>query len=242
MKRPVRPIGQYGERPERFHVMASNITLSAGVRQNLLSLQKTADLMSTTQNRLATGKKVNSALDNPTNFFTSSSLQARAGDLSNLLNSMSNGIKTLEAADNGLSADHPTRSSRCSRPCARRARTSRSRPRPTRSTRRHRHRFRQEPRVHWRRRRLDTCQHRPDRHHVAGTPASATGHVPPYTGGTLTINGTNVTIADDTADRRHKVGDRCASIAGITTSVSGSAITISNANGNVNFAGPPARF
>jgi flagellin len=84
--------------------MASNITLSAGVRQNLLSLQKTADLMATTQNRLATGKKVNSALDNPTNFFTSTSLQARAGDLSNLLDSMSNGIKTLEAADNGISA------------------------------------------------------------------------------------------------------------------------------------------
>ena len=61
--------------------MASNITLSAGVRQNLLSLQKTADLMGTTQNRLATGKKVNSALDNPTNFFTSPSLQSRAGDL-----------------------------------------------------------------------------------------------------------------------------------------------------------------
>ena len=49
----------------------SDIVLSAGVRQNLLSLQKTADLMSTTQNRLATGKKVNTALDNPTNFFTS---------------------------------------------------------------------------------------------------------------------------------------------------------------------------
>jgi flagellin len=84
--------------------MASGITLSAGVRQNLLSLQKTADLMSTTQNRLATGKKVNSALDNPVNFFTSSSLQSRSSDLSSLLDSMSNGIKTLEAADNGLSS------------------------------------------------------------------------------------------------------------------------------------------
>jgi len=84
--------------------MASNITLSAGVRQNLLNLQKTAQLMATTQNRLATGKKVNSALDNPTNFFTSTSLQARAGDLSNLLDSMSNGIKTLEAANNGITA------------------------------------------------------------------------------------------------------------------------------------------
>ncbi len=84
--------------------MSSNIVLSAGIRQNLLSLQNTANLMATAQNRLATGKKVNSALDNPTNFFTSSSLQARASDLSNLLDSMSNGIKTLEAADNGLTA------------------------------------------------------------------------------------------------------------------------------------------
>jgi flagellin-like hook-associated protein FlgL len=82
----------------------SDITLSAGVRQNLLSLQNTADLMATTQSRLATGKKVNSALDNPTNFFTSQSLNNRASDLSSLLDSMSNGMKTLEAADNGLTA------------------------------------------------------------------------------------------------------------------------------------------
>jgi flagellin-like hook-associated protein FlgL len=82
----------------------SEIVLSAGVRQNLLSLQKTADLMGMTQNRLATGKKVNTALDNPTNFFTSASLQSRAGDLNSLLDSMSVGIKTLEAADNGITA------------------------------------------------------------------------------------------------------------------------------------------
>src|SRR6187402_724771 len=84
--------------------MSSDITLSSGVRQNLLSLQSTASLMATTQNRLATGKKVNSALDNPTNFFTSSSLQRRSSDLSALLDSMSNGVKTLEAADNGLTS------------------------------------------------------------------------------------------------------------------------------------------
>ena len=82
----------------------ADIVLSAGVRQNLLSLQNTAQLMATTQNRLATGKKVNTALDNPTNFFTSASLQTRAGDLSALLDSMSNGIKTLEAADNSLTS------------------------------------------------------------------------------------------------------------------------------------------
>ncbi|AXS41221.1 flagellin [Breoghania sp. L-A4] len=82
----------------------SDITLSAGVRQNLLSLQKTADLMATTQNRLATGKKVNTALDNATNFFTASSLQARSNELSALMDGMSNGVKTLEAADNGLTS------------------------------------------------------------------------------------------------------------------------------------------
>jgi flagellin-like hook-associated protein FlgL len=77
--------------------MSSNITLSAGVRQNLMSLQSTADLMSLTQNRLATGKKVNSALDNPANFFTASALNARAGDLNGLMDAMSNAIQTLRA-------------------------------------------------------------------------------------------------------------------------------------------------
>ena len=67
-----------------------------------LALQTTAHLMSITQNRLATGKKVNSALDNPVNFFTSSGLTSRAKDLSALLDAMANGIKTIEAADNGI--------------------------------------------------------------------------------------------------------------------------------------------
>ena len=84
--------------------MGSDVVLSAGVRQNLLSLQSTAQLMSITQNRLATGKKVNSALDNPVNFFTSSGLTTRAKDLSALLDAMENGIKTIEAADNGITS------------------------------------------------------------------------------------------------------------------------------------------
>jgi len=81
-----------------------SVTLSAGVRQNLNSLQQTADMMAQTQNRLATGKKVNSALDNPTNFFTSKSLNSRANELSSLLDGISNATKTLEAADNGIKA------------------------------------------------------------------------------------------------------------------------------------------
>jgi flagellin-like hook-associated protein FlgL len=80
----------------------SDISLSKAVRSNLLSLQSTAASMAKTQERLATGLKVNSALDNPTNFFTASALNSRAGDMANLLDSMSSGIKTIEAADNGL--------------------------------------------------------------------------------------------------------------------------------------------
>jgi flagellin-like hook-associated protein FlgL len=80
------------------------VNLSKAVRSNLLSLQSTAASMAKTQERLATGLKVNTALDNPTNFFTAASLNSRASDMANLLDSMSNGIKTIEAADNGLTS------------------------------------------------------------------------------------------------------------------------------------------
>lgn len=80
----------------------SDISLGRGVRQNLFSLQQSSDLIATTQNRLATGKKVNSAIDNPTNFFTAQSLNSRAKDLTGLLDGISNSLKTVEAADNGI--------------------------------------------------------------------------------------------------------------------------------------------
>jgi flagellin-like hook-associated protein FlgL len=82
----------------------SGIVLSASVRQNLLSLQSTADLLSTTQNRLATGNKVNSALDNPTNFFTAQGLNNRASDIGNLLDSIGNGVQVLQAANTGITS------------------------------------------------------------------------------------------------------------------------------------------
>ncbi len=82
----------------------SGIVLSASVRQNLLSLQSTADLLATTQNRLATGKKVNTALDNPTNYFTAQSLDARAGDINNLLDGIGNGVQVLQAANTGITS------------------------------------------------------------------------------------------------------------------------------------------
>ncbi|MBV8792607.1 MAG: flagellin protein [Pseudolabrys sp.] len=84
--------------------MSNDVVLSAGVRSNLLQLQKTADLISQTQQRLATGKRVNSALDNPNNYFTAQGLNNRANDLSSLLDSMSNGINTIQAANNGITA------------------------------------------------------------------------------------------------------------------------------------------
>jgi len=219
--------------------MGSSITLSAGVRANLLSLQHTAGLMATTQTRLATGKKVNTALDNPVNFFTASSLHSRSTDLSALLDSMSNGIKTLEAADNGLTSITSTLQSMKS--TLQQARQDKS---------------------------FQTTSYTIDSTtigtasvknlsfsggavgstlvnialnvaDVAATPGSATSGTVPgtYTGGTLSINGTDVTIADDTNAAGLKSAIDGASIAGITTSVSGSTITISNASGNVDFTG-----
>jgi flagellin len=82
----------------------SGIVLSAGVRQNLLSLQSTAELLSITQNRMASGKKVNTALDNPTNFFTAQGLDNRASDINNLLDSIGNGVQVLQAANTGLTS------------------------------------------------------------------------------------------------------------------------------------------
>ena len=90
--------------PKEWDVKMSDINLTKAVRQNLLSLQGTASMMAKTQNKLATGNKVNSALDNPSNFFTAASLNSRASDLGNLMDSMASGIKTIEAADNGLTS------------------------------------------------------------------------------------------------------------------------------------------
>jgi flagellin len=82
----------------------SGIVLSSSVRQNLLSLQSTADLLATTQSRLSTGKKVNTALDNPTNYFTAQSLDGRASDISNLLDGIGNGVQVLQAANSGITS------------------------------------------------------------------------------------------------------------------------------------------
>jgi flagellin len=82
----------------------SDITLTPGVRQNLLSLQNTADQLNITQNRLATGKKVNTAFDNPVAYFASQSLSNRANDLSTLLDQIGQAQQTLNAANQGLTS------------------------------------------------------------------------------------------------------------------------------------------
>ena len=80
----------------------ADISLTASMRSNLLSLQNTQSLMDMTQERLATGKKVNSALDNPSSYYTARSLNNRADDLSALLDSMGQGIQTIKAANEGI--------------------------------------------------------------------------------------------------------------------------------------------
>jgi flagellin len=82
----------------------SEITLSKAVRSNLLNLQSTANLLGKAQERLSSGLRVNSALDNPTNFFTAQGLNSRANDLSQLSDAVSNAVQTVAAADKGITA------------------------------------------------------------------------------------------------------------------------------------------
>ncbi|MCB9976216.1 MAG: flagellin [Rhodospirillales bacterium] len=84
--------------------MSSDVVLTAALRNNLLSLQNTQSLIDKTQLRLATGLKVNSALDNAQNFFAAQSLHNRAGDLGRLLDGIGQSIQTIKAADNAVSS------------------------------------------------------------------------------------------------------------------------------------------
>jgi len=84
--------------------MTNGVVLTAALRSNLLSLQQTQKDIDVHQNRLATGKKVNSALDNPQAFFAAQALTDRANDLSNLLDSIGQSIQVINAANNGVTA------------------------------------------------------------------------------------------------------------------------------------------
>ena len=80
------------------------ITLTSGMRQNLFSLQQTSKLMEMTQSRLATGKRVQTALDDPLNFFAAENHQQRANDLAFRKDAMGEAIQTIKSADNGITA------------------------------------------------------------------------------------------------------------------------------------------
>ncbi len=82
----------------------SDISLTASMRTNLLALQNTQSLVDRTQERLSTGLKVNSALDNASSYYAARSLNNRASDLSSLLDSMGQGIQTIKAASEGVEA------------------------------------------------------------------------------------------------------------------------------------------
>jgi flagellin-like hook-associated protein FlgL len=84
--------------------MASNISLTSGMRNNLLSLQQTSEKINTVQQRLSTGKKVNSALDNPTNFFAAQTHMERANDLTARKDGMAEAVQMVKAADAGITA------------------------------------------------------------------------------------------------------------------------------------------
>ena len=80
----------------------NDISLTSSMRSNLISLQTTSTLLSRTQDRLSTGKKVNSALDNPTNFFAAQSHTQRAADLSVRKDGMTEAVQGVQAANKGI--------------------------------------------------------------------------------------------------------------------------------------------
>jgi flagellin len=82
----------------------SDISLTSGMRNNLISLQQTVTLLDRTQSRLSSGKKVNSALDNPINYFAAQSHLSRASDISAYKDAMSEGIQTIQAANSGITS------------------------------------------------------------------------------------------------------------------------------------------
>ena len=82
----------------------NNIALTTGMSQNLFSLQKTNQMMDKTASRLSTGKKVQTALDDPINFFAAQGHNQRASDLSARKDQMGEAIQTIKAANNGIEA------------------------------------------------------------------------------------------------------------------------------------------
>jgi flagellin len=84
--------------------MANEISLTQGMRSNLISLQLTNKLLSATQDRLSTGKRVNTAMDDPVNYFAAQSHMTRAADLASRKDGMGEAINIVSSADKGITA------------------------------------------------------------------------------------------------------------------------------------------
>ncbi len=82
----------------------NDVTLTAAMRNNLLLLQRTDDKIQSVQNKLATGNKINSALDGPTEFFAAKGLNQRANDLASLKDAMGQAVSTIQAGDTGITS------------------------------------------------------------------------------------------------------------------------------------------
>lgn len=82
----------------------ADVSLNEGIRANLLSLQRSSELFNRTTERLASGRKINSAVDNPTNYFSSIALTDRAELLKSRLDGMGQATQQIHAADTGISS------------------------------------------------------------------------------------------------------------------------------------------
>jgi flagellin len=211
--------------------MANDIVLTAGVRQNLLSLQNIGQSMSTTQERLATGKKINTPLDGAVNYFTSQGLNARAGQLNALLDSMSNAIQTVNTANNGITSIVSIIQSMQSTLTQARQDSS------------------------WQSSTFSIASGLSGAKTLTFSGGAVTGNVSvsidsgtqttgaipaAYTGGTLTINGSNITIANNATSGQITTAINNAALPGVTATDNNGTVTISNSGGNLDFTGSTA--
>jgi flagellin len=95
---------QHKTQKRRNTMSVSDISLTAGMRTNLMNLQGTTNLLNRTQQRLSSGKQVNSALDNPTNYFAAQNANQRASDLSDRKDGMAEAVQTVSATNAGITA------------------------------------------------------------------------------------------------------------------------------------------
>jgi flagellin-like hook-associated protein FlgL len=80
----------------------NDISLTSGMRTNLVQLQSTVKLLDRTQARLSSGKAVNTPLDNPINYFAAQGHLTRASEINAYKDGMSEAVQTITAANAGI--------------------------------------------------------------------------------------------------------------------------------------------